>query len=132
MNDPKPTEVYRHWKTRDLYCVVGVSRDSEDWDNDDARCVVYFRFGPGSGSGRPGGGPGTPTLIHRPLRMWHEHVERDGYSGPRFIPEGKAKARQEEARPSELVSDECPICHYRNGHEAECPDATPHHLKGGL
>lgn len=41
MNDPKPTEVYRHWKTRDLYCVVGVSRDSEDWDNDDARCVVY-------------------------------------------------------------------------------------------
>lgn len=25
----------------------------------------------------------------RPLSMWEEHVERDGYSGPRFIPIGE-------------------------------------------
>lgn len=89
MNEPRPTEVYRHWKTKDLYVVVGVSRDSEAWDDPTKRCVVYFNMTPGC-PGDPGN-PGKPQLIHRPLSMWHEHVERDGYSGPRFILEQEAR-----------------------------------------
>ena len=30
---------------------------------------------------------GEGGLWVRPASMWSEHVERDGYSGPRFVPE---------------------------------------------
>lgn len=83
MKEPRPTEVYRHWKTRDLYVVVGVSQDSEAWGDATKRCVVYFNITPDCP--RDPLNPGKPVLIHRPLHMWFEHVERDGYSGPRFI-----------------------------------------------
>ena len=72
MNEPKATDVYRHWKKGTYYTVVGVSRSSEAWDDPDARCVVYFPMG-------------SKELIHRPLKMWNEHIERDGYAGPRFV-----------------------------------------------
>lgn len=29
---------------------------------------------------------GQGGLWVRPARMWNEHVDRDGYSGPRFVP----------------------------------------------
>lgn len=80
---PQPREVWRHFKGG-LYLVVGVARDSEDWKNEDARCVIYFNLG-------LDGGSGNPNLIHRPISMWNEHVERDDYSGPRFVREAEAK-----------------------------------------
>ena len=80
---PQPREVWRHFKG-DLYVIVGVSRSSEAWDDDDARCVIYFNLG-------PAGGVGNPNLIHRPLSMWNDHVDRVGYSGPRYIKEADAR-----------------------------------------
>lgn len=81
---PKPAEIWRHFKGA-LYVVVGVSRDSEAWDDESARCVIYFNLGPTSGSGQP-------NLIHRPLSMWTEHVEREDYSGPRYRLEAESRA----------------------------------------
>lgn len=67
-----PTGVYRHFKGGE-YLVLGVAVHSETSE----QLVVYW---PQYGEAR---------LTVRPLAMWGEHVERDGYSGPRFfkIPE---------------------------------------------
>lgn len=58
---------YRHFKGA-LYAVVGVARHSET----EEQMVVYRPL-----SGEQG-------LWVRPVAMWNENVERDGYSGPRF------------------------------------------------
>ena len=58
---------YRHFKGSE-YDVIGVARDSETME----AMVVY----------RPVSGEGG--LWVRPLSMFVELVERDGYSGPRF------------------------------------------------
>ena len=58
---------YRHYKGNE-YEVIAVSRHSETLEP----MVVY----------RPLYGEGG--LWVRPAGMWLEHIERDGYSGPRF------------------------------------------------
>ena len=58
---------YRHFKGNE-YEVTGVARHSETME----AMVVY----------RPTNGEGG--LWVRPLSMFVEHVERDGYNGPRF------------------------------------------------
>ena len=50
-----------------MYVVVGVARHSETEEPH----VVYHR-------------EGATELWVRPAPMWVEHVDRDGYSGPRF------------------------------------------------
>jgi hypothetical protein len=57
---------YKHFKG-DLVEVLGVARHSEDHE---AEFVVYTHNG---------------QLWVRPVAMFLEHVERDGYSGPRFV-----------------------------------------------
>ena len=59
---------YRHFKGRE-YQVIGMARHSEteEW------MVVY----------QPLYGEGGFWV--RPAAMWSEQVDRDGYSGPRFI-----------------------------------------------
>lgn len=59
---------YRHFKGRE-YEVLGVARHSETL----AEMVVYRAL------------YGVHGLWVRPAEMWDEHIERDGYSGPRFI-----------------------------------------------
>ncbi len=59
--------VYRHFKG-DLYRVLGVGRLSEDPDQE---FVVYQSVKLG-------------TIWLRPLDMFCEDVDRDGYKGPRF------------------------------------------------
>lgn len=58
---------YRHFKGNE-YEVVDAARHSEtmEW------MVVYRRVND------------PASLWVRPLPMWAEHVDRDGYSGPRF------------------------------------------------
>lgn len=58
---------YRHFKGN-LYEVVGTARHSET----EAEHVIY----------RPLNGDGA--LWIRPIDMWSELVDRDGYRGPRF------------------------------------------------
>ena len=58
---------YRHFKGNE-YDVIGVARHSETME----AMVVYRALHRESG------------LWVRPLSMFDEHVERDGYSGPRF------------------------------------------------
>ena len=58
---------YRHFKGNE-YELIGIAKHSETLDP----MVVY----------RPLYGEGG--LWVRPAAMWLEHVERDGYSGPRF------------------------------------------------
>ena len=58
---------YRHFKGKD-YELIGIAKHSETLEP----MVVY----------RPLYGEGG--LWVRPAAMWLEHVERDGYSGPRF------------------------------------------------
>jgi hypothetical protein len=60
--------VYEHFKGN-RYEVVGVARDSET----EEPVVVYRPL------------HGERGLWVRPLAMFVEHVERDGYSGPRFV-----------------------------------------------
>ncbi|GAA2992824.1 hypothetical protein JOD63_001513 [Microbacterium terrae] len=60
---------YRHFKGAE-YEVIGVARHSETEEDH----VVYRSLS--------GGG----SLWVRPLAMWAEQVERDGYRGPRFSP----------------------------------------------
>ncbi|MWB97885.1 DUF1653 domain-containing protein [Agromyces seonyuensis] len=67
--------VYRHFKGN-RYEVLGVARHSETEEPH----VVYR---PIDADGRPG----ASGLWVRPASMWSEHVERDGYSGPRFARE---------------------------------------------
>ena len=65
--NPEPG-VYEHFKGN-RYEVIGVARDSET----EERVVVYRPL------------YGERGLWVRPLAMFVEHVERDGYSGPRFV-----------------------------------------------
>lgn len=60
---------YRHFKGGE-YEVIGVGRMSEDKDQE---VVVYKSL-------KHGG------IWVRPLGMFLEHVDRDGYAGPRFMP----------------------------------------------
>ena len=58
---------YRHFKGNE-YRVLGMARHSETMEE----MVVYQAL------------YGECGLWVRPAHMWSEHVERDGYSGPRF------------------------------------------------
>ena len=59
---------YRHFKGKE-YEVVGVAKHSETLEP-----MVVYRALYGEGG-----------LWVRPLSMWNEHVERENYSGPRFV-----------------------------------------------
>lgn len=61
---------YRHFKGG-LYQVIGTALHSETREP-----MVVYRALYGDGG-----------LWVRPASMWSELVERDGYSGPRFVPE---------------------------------------------
>ena len=61
---------YRHFKGKE-YEVIGTARHSETLEE-----MVVYRALYGDGS-----------LWVRPAAMWSETVDRDGYRGPRFIPE---------------------------------------------
>ena len=61
---------YRHY-TGSEYEVIGTARHSETLEE-----MVVYRALYGEGG-----------LWVRPAAMWSETVERDGYCGPRFIPE---------------------------------------------
>lgn len=65
---PKPG-TYRHFKGN-LYELIDIARHSETLEE----MVVYRAL------------YGERGLWVRPLRMWSEQVQRDGYSGPRFAP----------------------------------------------
>ena len=62
--------LYRHFKGSE-YEVIGTARHSETLEE-----MVVYRALYGEGG-----------LWVRPAAMWSETVERDGYCGPRFIPE---------------------------------------------
>ena len=70
--DPMPDEPaagrYRHFKGAE-YEVLGLARHSE---TEEPHVVYRALYGEGG-------------LWVRPLAMWSEHIERDGYSGPRFV-----------------------------------------------
>lgn len=66
MELPKPGR-YRHFKGME-YEVLGVAKHSETLEP-----MVVYRALYGEGG-----------LWVRPLSMWSEEVERDGYKGPRF------------------------------------------------
>lgn len=61
---------YRHFKGNE-YEVIGTARHSETLEE----LVVYRALYDNGG------------LWVRPAAMWSEIVDRDGYRGPRFIPE---------------------------------------------
>lgn len=61
-----PPGRYRHFKGAE-YVVIGVARHSES----EEPVVVYHRAD-------------SDELWVRPLTMWNETVDRDGYRGPRF------------------------------------------------
>ena len=61
---------YRHFKGSE-YEIIGTARHSETLEE-----MVVYRALYGEGG-----------LWVRPAAMWSETVERDGYCGPRFIPE---------------------------------------------
>lgn len=67
MEELKPGR-YRHFKGGE-YELVGVAKHSETLEP-----MVVYRALYGEGG-----------LWVRPLSMWNEHVERDDYSGPRFV-----------------------------------------------
>ena len=64
---------YRHFKGKE-YQVIGTARHSETLEE-----MVVYRALYGEGG-----------LWVRPAAMWSEHVEKDGYSGPRFAWAGEA------------------------------------------
>ncbi len=66
MSDLKPG-VYRHFKGN-LYRLITVARHSETLEE----MVVYQAL------------YGEHGYWVRPAAMWEEHVDKDGYSGPRF------------------------------------------------
>ena len=66
MSDVKPG-FYRHFKGN-RYEVLFIASHSETLEP-----MVVYRALYGEGG-----------VWVRPLSMWNEHVERDGYSGPRF------------------------------------------------
>ena len=59
--------IYRHFKGGEIR-VVGIAHHTETFEE----MVVYHHT------------DGKQGLWVRPLVMWLEHVDRDGYSGPRF------------------------------------------------
>ena len=61
---------YRHFKGKE-YQVIGTAHHSETLEE-----MVVYRALYGDGG-----------LWVRPAAMWSETVDRDGYRGPRFIPE---------------------------------------------
>lgn len=61
--------LYRHFKGN-LYRLLYVAKHSENLEP----MVVYQAL------------YGDMGIWVRPASMWSEHVERDGYSGPRFYP----------------------------------------------
>lgn len=63
---------YRHFKGGE-YELLGVACHSETRED----YVVYRPLYPLA--------PGDPALWVRPAAMWRQQVERDGYSGPRFL-----------------------------------------------
>ena len=67
MSQLKPG-VYRHFKGN-LYRLITVARHSETLEE----MVVYQAL------------YGEGGYWVRPAAMWAEHVEKDGYSGPRFV-----------------------------------------------
>ena len=67
MNEIRPGR-YRHFKGNE-YEVLGVAKHSETLEP-----MVVYRALYGEGG-----------LWVRPASMWHEPVERDDYSGPRFV-----------------------------------------------
>lgn len=73
MADIRPGR-YRHFKGNE-YEVVGVARHSETMED-----MVVYRALYGEGG-----------LWVRPATIWTETVERDGYSGPRFVPVEEAR-----------------------------------------
>ena len=68
MSELKPG-LYRHFKGR-MYRLLHVAKHSETLEE----MVVYQAL------------YGAQGIWVRPASMWSEHVERDGYSGPRFSP----------------------------------------------
>lgn len=58
---------YRHFKGNE-YRVIGIAQHSETMEKLVVYQALYGEFG----------------LWVRPLKMWTEQVDRDGYSGPRF------------------------------------------------
>lgn len=68
MSELKPG-LYRHFKGR-MYRLLHVAKHSETLEE----MVVYQAL------------YGEQGIWVRPASMWSEHVERDGYSGPRFSP----------------------------------------------
>lgn len=58
---------YRHFKGG-LYDIICIARDSENMAQE---LVIYKSIDHG-------------YICARPLKMFLEHVERDGYQGPRF------------------------------------------------
>jgi len=68
MEDIKPGK-YRHFKGKE-YEVLFLARHSET----EEELVVYRAL------------YGDFSVWVRPASMWDEHVEKDGYSGPRFVP----------------------------------------------
>lgn len=60
---------YQHFKGG-LYNVIGVATGTED----ESKVVVYQSLY----------GSRCYEIAHRPLAMFIEHVDRDGYKGPRF------------------------------------------------
>ena len=60
---------YRHFKGKE-YEVLGVASHSETLEP-----MVVYRALYGEGG-----------LWVRPLSMWNENVDREGYHGPRFVP----------------------------------------------
>lgn len=67
MSQLKPG-VYRHFKGN-LYRLITVARHSETLEE----MVVYQAL------------YGEGGWWVRPVSMWDEHVEKEGYSGPRFV-----------------------------------------------
>ena len=71
MNEVRPG-LYRHFKGN-RYEVLQIATHSETLEP-----MVVYRALYGEGG-----------VWVRPLSMWNEHVERDGYSGPRFVRESE-------------------------------------------
>ena len=63
--------LYRHFKG-DLYRTIDIVRHSETEED----MILYRKEGPN--------GPTMHMPWVRPLSMWLEEVQRDGYQGPRF------------------------------------------------
>ncbi|HRN95947.1 MAG TPA: DUF1653 domain-containing protein [Candidatus Levybacteria bacterium] len=63
---------YRHFKGG-VYTVIGVGKHSETLEE-----MVFYTHDSKE--------YGKNSLWARPLSMWFEHIERDGYRGPRFTP----------------------------------------------